>query len=161
MEQKPIPRLRMNRNDVNLIFGMYAGLQELEHASQEMEQRFRAIPYGWRDVKMIISRYDKLLSDLMMTVPPEKLVSMNRMIPKMRFKLSCGAQASDTGRDECIIAVDEANVLTHYAHEYCKMCFEKSCSQCPLGKTFDRVLSYDRDGQSWAGVDFDTLRDKK
>ena len=160
MEQKPIKRMRTNRNDINRIFGMFAGLQELESASKEMEQRFRLIPNGWRDLKMCIAVLDKLMNNIVMTVPAEKLVSMNRMLPKMRFKLSCGAQACETGKEECIISMEEANALSHYAHEHCKMCFEDNCDRCPLGKTFDHVLSYDRDGGSWANVDFNWLREQ-
>lgn len=158
-EQKPIPRMRTNRNDISRIFGMFAGLQELEHASKEMEQRFRLIPNGWRNLRMIISVLDKLMTDVVATVPPEKLVSMNRMLPRMRFKLSCGVQASDTSREECIISMDDANILCNFAHEHCKMCFESDCSRCPLGKTLDSVMTYDRDGLSWSCVDLAVLRE--
>lgn len=157
MEQKPIERMRTNKDDVALIFGMFAGLQELEKASKEMEKRFRLIPNGWRDLKCIISMYDRLMSNIVATVPPEKLVSMTRMLPRMRFKVFCGAQASTAGSDECIITLREADVLCKYAHEQCKLCFKENCSQCDLGRTLDSVMTYDRDGRSWANVDLHVL----
>lgn len=161
MDNKPITRMRTNRGDINRIFGMYAGLQELETASKEMEKRFRLIPNGWRDLKCIISQLNKLMDNIVATIPPEKLVSMHRMLPRMRFKVVCGDQASVAGYDECTITLREADVLCKYAHEHCKMCFEGSCSNCPLGRTLDSVLMYDRDGRSWASVDIQVLTRKE
>lgn len=157
MNDKPIPRMKTNRKNIDRIFGMFAGLQELEYASKEMEARFRAIPNGWRDLKMIISRLDKLIDGLMATVPVEKLSSMQRMLPHMKFKLLCGIQASTMGEDDCIISLVEANTLARYAHEQCKFCINGSCSQCPLGKVLDSILSYERDGTSWSLISLDAI----
>lgn len=159
MQTKPIPRMRTNRNDINRIFGMYAGLQELDEARQEMEGRFRSIPNGWRNLKMVISVLDKLLSDIMMTVPPEKLSSMSRMLPRMRFRVSCGVQASELDSEECIIAQRDADVLCTFAHEHCMMCLDGDCNRCPLGKTLDSIMTYDRDGQSWSMVSLSSVRE--
>lgn len=160
MSENNIPRIRANKATIDRIFGMYAGLQELEQAANEMEKRFRAIPNGWRDLKLCIKVLNKLLDGVIATVPPEKFVAMKRMLPRMHFKLVCGPQASEAGSDECIISVQEANVLSHYAHEYCKMCFENNCNNCLLGKTLDSVMTYDRDGSSWASVSLAKMQEE-
>ena len=153
-----ISRIRTNGKDINRIFGLFACLQELEYASSEMEKRFKVIPNGWRDVRMLIAVLDKLLDNVLTTVPPEKLPSIQRMVPQMQFKLVCGVQASRTDRHETIISDHEAEVLAKCAHEKCLFCpNERNCSKCPLGKVLDSVLSHDRDGDSWAWVDFNAL----
>ena len=161
MEKKPIARMRTNKQDVACIFSMFAGLQELEKASVEMEKRFRLIPNGWRDLKCIISMYNRLMDNVVATIPVEKLNGVMRMLPRMRFKVYCGVQASELGNDECIITLREADVLCRYAHEQCKLCFEGNCSHCPLGKTLDSVMTYDRDGRSWSSVDLYVLKKKE
>lgn len=156
-----IPHIRTNRRELDRILGMCACLQELECAGKEMEKRFRAVPNGWRDLRLIVSKLSKLLDDILLTVPPEKLAAMQRMMPRMKFKLVCGPQASQAGNDECILSSADANILCNFAHEYCTVCSNDSaCNQCPLGKVMDNILTYDRDGRSWAFVNFSALREE-
>ena len=156
-EKKPLPVMRTNREDIDLIFGLFAGMQELMNVEEKMEKRVRSIPNGWRDLKMLISVFDKLIKSLIETVPVEKCMSMNRMLPRMKFKIICGAQPSNLGDDECLISNHDANVLATHAHEHCKMCFDQDCRRCALGKTLDSVMTYDRDDRSWANIDLASM----
>ena len=160
MSEKNLPVVRTNKKDIDRIFGMMAGLQELVCASEEMEKRFRVIPYGWRDLKMCIAVMRKLIDNVVLTVPPEKLLSMQRMLPRMKFKLICGVQPSKMGEDECVISMKDADTLCYYAHEQCKFCVEQKCARCPLAKVLDSVMTYDRNGVSWASVDLEAMRDR-
>ena len=54
---------------------------------------------------------------------------------------------------ETLILTDELNVLCKYAHEHCQFCDRTNCSQCDLGKTFDSILTDDRDGGCWSTID--------
>lgn len=156
-----IPHIRTNRRELDRILGMCACLQELECAGEEMEKRFRAIPNGWRDLRLVISKLSRLLDDILMTVPPEKLAAMQRMMPRMKFKLVCGPQFSEAGNNDCILSSKDANILCNFAHEYCIVCSNDSaCNRCPLGKVLDSILTYDRDGKSWAYVNFDAIREE-
>lgn len=159
MEREQIPRMKTGRDDINMIFALYAAVHTLEKSIKIGERRFRAIPNGWRDVKMCRSVLDKLTDRLLMTVPTEKLPGMMRMLPHMHYKVICGVEASKVGSDECIIREDNLNALCKAAHEQCKMCIDGNCNRCTLGRTLDAVMMYDRDGGSWSCVDFD--RDKE
>ena len=140
---------------------MFAAVNELEKAQSAMENRIRAVPNGWRDIKMICARLDSLVNDLCQTYPLEKLVSIRRMLPHMKYKVQCGVAASNLKEDENLIASDDLDTISIYAHEQCKMCIDQDCSKCKLGKTFDRIFMHDRDDGSWAHVDFDRLRDEQ
>lgn len=162
-ENKPAPNLpviRANRHDIDCIFGLFAGIQEWENAGQTMERRVRVIPNGWRDYKLLLHLMDRLTVSLVSTLPTEKLVSVKRMLPRMQYKVICGSQACETRKDECIVAMDDLDTLADAAHEQCKLCVEQNCNRCHLGKTLDRLLTYDRDGRSWANVDFARLREE-
>lgn len=146
--------VRVNNKEINSIFGVHAALSELKTASELMEKRFRAIPNGWRDLRCTISILTKLCGELMRTVPPEKLGNLQLMSRRMKFKLIIGPQATKTEEDECVVTMKDLHTLAMCSYEQCKLCnnWEK-CNQCPLGQTLDRVLMYDRNGQSWATAD--------
>ena len=138
---------------------MFAAINELEKAQDVMENRIRAVPNGWRDVKMICSRLDHLVNDLCQTYPLEKMVSIQRMLPHMKYKVQCGVTASNLKEDENLIASDDLDTISIYAHEQCKLCIDQDCSKCKLGRTFDRIFMHDRDDGSWAHVDFDRMKE--
>ena len=158
-QPKELPIIRANREHINALFGLFAAVQEMEKAQNAMENRIRAVPNGWRDIKMLQKRLDSLISDLCNTYPLEKLVSIRRMLPHMKYKVQCGVAASNLKEDENLIASDDLDTISIYAHEQCKICIDQDCSKCKLGRTFDRIFMHDRDDGSWAHVDFDRLRD--
>lgn len=148
------PIIRANGRDVDLIFGLHAAGQELRRAEKEAEKRIRAIPNGWRDLRLIITKLDKLLDGLHLTVQPEKRQTMQRMAPRMRFRVWCGQEAVKTAPNEVVITKNEMGTLLTYAWEgTCTLCIEQRCDRCPLGKTLDSVLSVDRNRGSWAAFD--------
>lgn len=124
-ENKPAPNLpviRANRHDIDSIFGLFAGIQEWEGAGETMERRIRAIPNGWRNYKLLLHLMDSLTVNLIATLPPEKLDSVRRMLPRMQYKVICGKQACETRADECIIAMNDIDTMADAAHEQCKLC---------------------------------------
>ena len=76
-------------------------------AEQQMEARLRAIPGGWRDLRLIRTLLDKLTTNLVCTLQSEKLVSMRRMLPRMKFRVVCGTEATRVQEDEVILAMRE------------------------------------------------------
>lgn len=153
-----IPTIPSNKAHVNSALGMMACLQELKQAEQ-MKKRFKAIPNGWRDLRMIEAVLSRLIDDILQTYPLEKLVSMQRMLPHMKYRLQCGATASKLNEDECIILEKDLDTLSIYAHEQCKLCFNQDCKRCPLGKVLDGIIAEDRDGRSWANIDLEAMTD--
>lgn len=156
MSDKKLPTIRANSRELDQIFTMFAAAQELEHAEQKMERRVRAIPNGWRNLRLCRTLLDQLVMDLVGTLQQEKVAAMKRMLPRMKFKVVCGPNATKTQDDEAILSMKDLDVLVHYAHEAnCMMCLEANCRACKLGKTLDGVLTKDRNGGSWATIDID------
>lgn len=153
-----IPVIRANRDHINCLFGIFAAMQELEKAQEVMENRIRAVPNGWRDVRLLCKVIDRVVNDLCLTYPPEKLQSIRRMLPHMRYKVQCGISASNLRDDENLIAADDLDTITLYAHEQCKLCIDQDCSKCKLGKTFDRIFMRDREDGSWSHIDFEAMK---
>lgn len=155
MSEKKSSVIRANGRDLEQIFALFAAAQELRAAQQTMERRARAIPGGWRDMRLIGTLLDKLVVNLVGTLQPEKLASMRRMLPKMHYKVVCGTEATSTLPDEVVLAYDDLNTLVRYAHETCKLCVggNENCRACALGKTLDRVMLRDRGDEGWCMID--------
>ena len=150
-EEKPIPRIRANGRDIDAMVGLHAAMTEINVSAEAIERRIRAVPNGWRDLRLIQSLLDKLIDRTLDTYPVEKLVTMRRMLPRVRFRITVGPQAtSPLSDDETVISFDDVDALTTYARKQCELCVDYNCNRCKLGKTLDRVLRYDRDGGCWA-----------
>lgn len=147
-----LPIVRVNGDGINRLFGLYAVCQHLDRLEAEEEKRIRAIPNGWRDLRLCRTLLHKLAKNMRYTMPPEKRGSIDRMASRMRFRVWCGHEPIKTTPDEVVLAEKELDVLVKYARNECKLCIEQKCNQCPLGKTFDSVLDYDRNGISWASI---------
>ena len=156
MSEKRLPTIRANSKELDQIFTMFAAAQELEHAEKYMERRVRAIPNGWRNLRLCRTLLDRLVVDMVGTLQQEKIAAMKRMLPRMKFKVVCGPNATRTQEDEVILASKDLDALVHFAHEgNCKMCMEGNCRACKLGKALDGILTKDRDNGSWATIDID------
>ena len=150
--------VRANSKELDRIFALFAAAQEVRMAEQQMEARLRAIPGGWRDLRLIRTLLDKLTTNLVCTLQSEKLVSMRRMLPRMKFRVVCGTEATRVQEDEVILAMKDMDMLVHFAHEgNCKLCLNPDCRACPLGKTLDSVLTFDRDGCGWDAINIDEV----
>lgn len=85
-QRKPIPVIRSNRHDINRMMGIFAAINEFELCEKEMENRIRAIPNGWRDMRLIDRKLTDIINGLVQTFPQEKMISLRRMIPGMAYK---------------------------------------------------------------------------
>lgn len=128
---KPIPVIRSNRHDINRMMGIFAAINEFELCEKEMENRIRAIPNGWRDMRLIDRKLTDIINGLVQTFPQEKMISLRRMIPGMAYK-AYYAKPAAVEKDETIMEQSQVDVLCDYAHEQCKMCIDMKCSACPL-----------------------------
>lgn len=154
-----IPTIPANKAHISCALGLMACLQEFKNAEQ-MKKRFQAIPHGWRDLRMVESVLSRLIDDLLQTYPLPKLISMQRMMPHMTYRLHFGASASKLNEDECIVTEDELHTLSVFAHEQCKLCFDQNCDRCSLGRVLDSIRCDDRDGGSWANIDIERMPER-
>ena len=60
--------VRANSKELDRIFALFAAAQEVRMAEQQMEARLRAIPGGWRDLRLIRTLLDKLTTNLVCTL---------------------------------------------------------------------------------------------
>ncbi len=158
-EEKVLPILRCNREELNCIFGLFAAVTEFTKCEEVLQRRVKAIPNGWRDLRLLSGQTYKLVEKILRTVPVEKLQGVMRMLPNMQYKTCFGKNAA-VEEDETIIKMSEMDAIVAAAHEKCVLC-DKDCNKCALGKSFDHVLADDRDGGSWAMINIMADRKEK
>ena len=78
MKEKPTkntqtnyPIIRANRAHIESLFGLFAAISEFEKAYNTMPERFKAIPNGKRDIRLLITVLDRIVQDLANTYPTE------------------------------------------------------------------------------------------
>lgn len=149
---KPLPVIRFRRDEVNTFLKICAGLDSLEEYEEEYPARIKAIPGGWRDLKMMIAVLRKLIRHIKQTLPPEKREGIELTLKHTKYKLYCGRPAAQE-KDITVLTMENLDVLVQNAHAgQCRLCVKDTCAGCALGKTLDQVLTYDRDGRSWAAT---------
>lgn len=156
-ENYDLPTFRVTEDQYKNIYGMFAGLGQFEIAEERMAQRIKVIPNGKRDLHLILSVGNKLMRHIIATVPEEKRDAVQRQTKHTRFDILIRPRMNLVEKNELVVSADDLHAALFFAHEQCKMCFKDNCRKCKLGKALDHLLAYDREGKSWAGVDFGAL----
>lgn len=159
-DKKPIPKLRMRSGEMDGLFALFATLQEIEGVKSDMRERLKAVPNGYRDIRLVEATLTRLLQDLVTTIPLEKLKSIKRMLPHMRYKVYFYGSVSQMQDNATAIDSKDLATLCRIAHEWnCILC-DNDCDHCKIGlaKIFDSVLKVDREkGQSYSAMDFSEM----
>ncbi len=159
-KKQPLPQLRMRSGEMDGLFALFATLQEIEGIKSDMRDRLKAVPNGYRDIRLIEVTLTRLLQDLVMTIPSEKLRSIRRMLPMMRYKVYFYGSISQMQDDATAIDSKDLAALCRMVHGwYCVLC-DENCDHCKHGiaKIFDRILKVDREkGQSYSSMDFSEM----
>jgi hypothetical protein len=154
-----LPTIRLRQSEMDRVFSLFAAAQEIVAAKSDLQQRIKAVPNGYRNIRLVEVTLSRLLEEIVKTIPVEKLVSIQRLIPRISYKVYFNGSIGKMQDDETIISIKDLDALCKAAHEHCVFC-DKNCGQCELGigKVFDRVLKINREkGESWAFFRFDNL----
>ena len=154
MKPSSPPVMRARKDELDSFIAMACALSKLSEAETTMNRRLHSIPGAWRDLRMMNAVLKKLLCSIKDTLPPDRLDTLDRLLPDVRFAYWYKGQI---GRRDPIsgIRTSDLDLLCSVAHEgACRMCIDGQCDRCDLGKCFDMVLEVDRErGQSYAMMD--------
>lgn len=157
----PPPISRLRADETNVLFALYASLQEIDNAKRDMEKRLRTIPGAWRDISLLRSVLSKLLDRIFETIPTEKLLSLHKNMKHMSYRIYF-ARPVTSDPDDVIVSGEDMEVLTRYAHDYgCTAC-DRDCNKCDLGKALDHTMIQTRGyNESWSWIDCERDYDDK
>ena len=153
-ENKPLPRMHLRQEETSFIVFMLLSVRRFKEMQEEMPERLRSIPNGWRDIRMVETVLDKLVGNLLDTIPLEKLQTLKMLMPDTRVHVTYTRQIGK-GKDHVSgIATKDLDMLMAAAHDgVCKLC-DGNCDRCDLVKVFDRFMNTTREkGESYTFVD--------
>lgn len=155
-ERLSLPRTHLRQEETDGIVYLLCMASRLKEIQQVMEKRLRTIPDGWRKIRMADAVLDKLVDNLLDTVPIDKLRTLDILMPDTRVHVTYTRQIGKGKDNVSGIASDDLSLLTAAAHDgICKIC-DGNCDRCPLGKVFDRFLHTAREkGESYALIDME------
>lgn len=156
-EKKPLPTFRVSAEQYKTIFGLCAALRQFGKAESDLFKRIEVIPNGKRDLHLILSVGRKLVQNITDTIPEDKRESVKRQSKHTTFDILIRPRMNLLEKYEIVVDTKEMNTALYYAHEQCKFCIEGKCDRCKLGKTLDRLMTYDREGKSWADIDLECM----
>lgn len=125
-------RKRINSVTREALTILYAAGQAIDMVAPKLEQLTRRVPNGWRDLRMVQSKLDKLVESVLNTIPVEQLETM---IAQMRIS-HLRIVTNDVGKSDeskWLVPRDElTELVAAVVDEKCLMCDKTDWYSCKL-----------------------------
>ena len=125
-------RKRINSVTREALTILYAAGQAIDMVAPKLEQLSRRVPNGWRDLRMVQSKIDKLIESMLNTIPVQQL---DTMISQMRIS-HLRIVTNDVGKSDeskWLVARDElTELVAAVVDEKCLMCDKTDWYNCKL-----------------------------
>ena len=128
-------RVRMNATTREAFVILYAVSMAMLHVQQHMEPLTTRVKFGWRNYRLAQVLLDKLVLQLMDTIPEEQLRTIYHQMQVTTFKIA----SKPVGKDDSgfwVCEKDQLTTLVKYAVDNtCILCDGKQ--KCELRKILD------------------------
>lgn len=125
-------RQRVNSVTREALTILYAAGQAIDMVAPKLERLTRRVPNGWRDLRMVQSKLDKLVESVLNTIPVEQL---DTMIAQMRIS-HLRIVTNDVGKSDeskWLVPRDElTELVAAVVDEKCLMCDKTDWYNCKL-----------------------------
>lgn len=130
--------MRINAYQREVLLLLYGTVQMLEHHEQDLGTLSRRVKNGYRDMRMALTVLNKLLRNVMDTVPAEQQMTVLRHMKISEIKI---ATKDVTGRteDDWLLSRDDIAQLVNAATEKCLMCDNTTGKGCELARLIDEL----------------------
>ena len=163
-EETDMPIRKVYPGEMDIIYALAAIGSELEYegAHKSFLARMKSVPGTYRDFRLVCKLVEKILCNMMKTMPPDKAVlAQNRMKNNMRFRIIFGREACKDKVDPKMQEVNEKWMMDEFVHaaweDRCRMCMgskDGGCQGCGLGRALTALYAEtDRGRRSWGEVD--------
>ena len=71
-------RFQLSGNEYKAIRAIYAAMDALAREHGQLERRCRGYKNGWRDLRCLVALSEKVLNQILKTVPTKKLIQMQK-----------------------------------------------------------------------------------
>lgn len=140
-------RVKMSGREYYALRALIGVVSTFSAYDADIEKRVRMIPNGWRDLKLIEAKADKLFAEIMKTVPLQKIQQMKKELNNVRVEVN--VIPDYTGRKKDCFTYVPQDALEWLEEQVismeCAFC-EKTCEQskkCPIRKNIEALYHYD------------------
>lgn len=107
----------------------------------ELKERCGLIPGAWRDMRCVHTLSDKLLTNLLDTIPAKKLLALKRELQNTYCEIKIKG-ASNTTENDCVYVSHQAIVrlIDRAMQMECIFC-EKTCAECKKCALFQDIAA--------------------
>lgn len=132
-----IPRTPLTNREYYALREVFGIVNAFDKCSRELKRRCQQIPGGWRDLRLICAKAEKLMGDLLHTIPHEKLRAMKADLDQMTYEVKCVKDYTGRLKNEGFSYVsDEAlsRVVARLIGYECFVCDKnaKQGKRCPI-----------------------------
>ncbi len=145
---------RVTADELNAIFILIATVNCFPEIQGKLSKRISSAKGTKRQIRLAEVMVHKVLDALLDTIPIEKLLSVKRMLPRLRHRIFFNGDAGISQKECLPIPAVMVDTLANKAHEACLFC-TNDCNKCELGNAFDSIMAHTRrHNESWAYIDF-------
>lgn len=141
-------RTRINGFEKEALMRMAVAEQIIVKELSAIEKRAKSVPGCWRDIRLVQTKLDHIMEELLRTVPLEQLLIVQRAMHDASYEIGCrgpvGRNADRFRRENGIwLSYEVINMLFSGARDKCLTCMETMEGQkkCPLRKALDVIPS--------------------
>ena len=121
-------------------------VQVLTESGETLQRRLHDVPNGWRDMRLIQTKTDKLFDEVLKTVPLEQFAPLQRALRECTYSIGhrgpVGKNRAKFDREYGEwLPYEVINELVDGVHEKCLICMANKEEQgkCPLRKALDVI----------------------
>ena len=124
---------------------MWAACSVLKDDHEKLKERLQAcVPGGWRDIRLATTKLDKLLDEILGTIPQKKLRSIASEMANTELRIITKGPQTDRN----IVHLEDreiAELVNLLIYRECMLCekTDKLGKRCPIYKAVTNCLHYD------------------
>ena len=125
-------RQRINSVTREALTILYAAGQAIEMVAPKLEQLTRRVPNGWRDLRMVQSKLNKLVEDMLVTIPVKQLDTMIAQMRISHLQIATN-EVGKSDESKWLVPRDElTELVAAVVDEKCLMCDKEDWFNCKL-----------------------------
>lgn len=147
MMENEYTRIPLTKREYYALREVFGIVNAFDRCAHDLKTRCQQIPNGWRDLRLICSKAEKLMGDLLKTVPVEKLRSMKAELGQITCEVKCVKDFTGRLKAEGFSYVPDdalSRVVARLIGDECLVC-DKSAKQgkrCPISKDIEALYPW-------------------
>ena len=131
-------RKRINAQQREAFVALYAGAQLLSQYEDDFVSVAKRVKHGHRDIKMIMAVLEKLLVNMLETIPLEQLQAIKRQMSMSEIRVAAKNYTANRS-DDWVMSREDINSLVVAASAACLTCDNTDGKGCELSRLIDEL----------------------